>query len=107
MMNRRDFIQASSSAGVLLVPAVVHSQPKPEKLTILSHRVHMSVLTGAKGGDATAEWSKRNGIGIDWVTLDTGPLHERLFREASLGATYIDLAFMVNKIGRASCRERV
>lgn len=96
MMNRRDFIQASSSVGVLLAPVLAHSQPKPEKLTILSHRVHMSVLTGAKGGDATAEWVKRNGVGIDWVTLDTGPLHERLFREASLGSTSIDMAFMIN-----------
>lgn len=39
---------------------------------------------------------KENGIAIEWVTLDTGPLHERMFREASLGSTSIDLAFMVN-----------
>jgi multiple sugar transport system substrate-binding protein len=35
-------------------------------------------------------------VGIDWVTLDTGPLHERLFREASLGSTSVDMAFLLN-----------
>ena len=95
MLKRRGFLQAGSAVAVL-APAAVWAQAKPEKLTILSHRVHMSVLTGAKGGDATVEWVKRNGIGVEWVTLDTGPLHERLFREASLGSTSIDLAFMVN-----------
>ncbi len=96
MLNRRGFLQTGCSIPVLLAPAALRAQAKPEKLTILSHRVHMAVLTGAKGGDSAAEWSKRNGIGIDWVTLDTGPLHERLFREASLSSTAIDLAFMVN-----------
>jgi len=96
MLNRRGFLQAGGAAPALLASVAGWAQAKPEKLTVLSHRVHMSVLTGAKGGDATAEWIKRNGIGIDWVTLDTGPLHERLFREASLGSTSIDLAFMVN-----------
>ena len=56
----------------------------------------MSVISQGKSGDLTAEWSKKNGIAIEWVTLDIGPLHERMFREASLGSTSIDLAFMVN-----------
>ncbi len=96
MLHRRGFLQIGCSTAALWAPAAAWAQTKPEKITILSHRVHMSVLTGAKGGDATADWSKRNGIAIEWVTLDTGPLHERLFREASLGSTSIDLAFMVN-----------
>lgn len=96
MPNRRGFLQAACAIPALLSGAVARAQPRLEKLTILSHRVHMSVLTGAKGGDATAEWAKRNGIAIDWVTLDTGPLHERLFREASLSSTSIDLAFLLN-----------
>jgi multiple sugar transport system substrate-binding protein len=98
MLKRREFLQAGTTAATLLAAskAAWAQQAKPEKLTILSHRVHMAVLTGAKGGDATAEWSKRNGIALEWVTLDTGPLHERLFREASLGSTSIDLAFMIN-----------
>ena len=96
MLKRRGFVQAIGSAPALLVAPSIWAQAKPEKLIVLSHRVHMSVLTGAKGGDATADWAKRNGVGIEWVTLDTGPLHERLFREASLGSTSIDMAFLLN-----------
>ena len=96
MVNRRRFVQAGVSVPAIVSSARLWAQAKPEKLTILSHRVHMSVLTGAKGGSAITEWSSRNGIGLEWVTLDAGPLHERLFREASLGSTSIDLAFMIN-----------
>lgn len=97
MLNRRGLLKASVSVpAALAAPTAVWAQAKPEKLTILSHRVHMSVLTGGKAGNLVEEWSKRNGIALEWVTLDTPPLHERLFREASLGATSIDLAFMIN-----------
>ncbi len=96
MLNRRGFLQTGCSAAALVAPLVLRAQAKPDKLTIISHRVHMSVLTGAKGGNATTEWSQRNGVALEWVTLDTGPLHERLFREASLASTSIDLAFLVN-----------
>ena len=64
MLNRRRLLQAGSLAPVALSTGLARSQTKPDKLTILSHRVHMSVLTGAKGGNATAEWSARNGIAI-------------------------------------------
>ncbi len=96
MLNRRALLQSGAAMSSLVLPAAAWSQSKPEKLTILSHRVHRSVLTGAKGGDATADWSKRTGIAIEWITLDTGPLHERLFREASLSSTSVDLAFLLN-----------
>lgn len=95
MVKRRHFVQAMGAVPVALA-APLWAQTKPQKLIVLSHRVHMTVLTGGKGGDATAEWIKRNGVGIEWVTLDTGPLHERLFREASLGSTSIDMAFLLN-----------
>ncbi len=96
MFNRRRLVQAASLVPVAFSSPRVLGQAKPDKLTILSHRVHMSVVTGAKGGNAAEEWSRRNGVGVDWVTLDTGPLHERLFREASLGSTSIDLSFLLN-----------
>lgn len=96
MLNRRTVLRSGSALSALALPGRGWSQAKPEKITILSHRVHRSVLTGEKGGDATAAWSKRTGIAIEWVTLDTGPLHERLFREASLASTSIDVAFLLN-----------
>jgi multiple sugar transport system substrate-binding protein len=67
-----------------------------EKLNILSHRVHRIVSTGPQGGDITAEWSKRTGVAVEWLTFDTGPLQERLFREASLKETAIGVAFLLN-----------
>jgi multiple sugar transport system substrate-binding protein len=42
-----------------------------------------TVSTGAQGGDITRDWAQKNGTTIQWTTFDTGPLQERLFREAS------------------------
>ena len=33
---------------------------------------------------------------MQWTTFDTGPLQERLFREASLGETAVDVGFLLN-----------
>ena len=33
---------------------------------------------------------------MEWTTFDTGPLQERLFREASLGETSVDVGFILN-----------
>ena len=96
MFSRRHILKSGGILPMALGGIHASAQSKPAKLTILSHRVHMSVISQGKSGDLTAEWSKKNGIAIEWVTLDTGPLHERMFREASLGSTSIDLAFMVN-----------
>ena len=96
MFSRRHILKSGAILPMALGGIHASAQSKPAKLTILSHRVHMSVISQGKSGDLTAEWSKKNGIAIEWVTLDTGPLHERMFREASLGSTSIDLAFMVN-----------
>jgi multiple sugar transport system substrate-binding protein len=65
-------------------------------VTLLAHPVIRSVAEGVQGGDITAAWRKRTGNSLEWVTLDTNPLHERLFREASLGRTSIDAATLVN-----------
>jgi multiple sugar transport system substrate-binding protein len=68
----------------------------PQKINIFSHRVHRTVATGAQGGDITADWSQRTGIAVEWTTFDTGPLRERLFREASLAETSVDIGFLLN-----------
>jgi multiple sugar transport system substrate-binding protein len=65
-------------------------------LTLLAHPVIRSVSEATQGGDITAAWRGRTGMTIEWVTLDTDPLHERLFREASLGHTSIDVATLLN-----------
>lgn len=78
----------------LAAPAL--AQDKPDNLTVISHRVHQTVSTGEQGGDITKDWQDANGVGIEWVTLDTGALHERLFRELTLPETNIDVAFFLN-----------
>jgi multiple sugar transport system substrate-binding protein len=83
-------------AASLALSASAQAQDKPERLTILSHRVHQTVATGSQGGDITEDWQKENGVGVEWVTMETGPLHERIFRELALPETSIDIAFLVN-----------
>lgn len=63
---------------------------------VFTHRVMQTVSTGAQGGDITRDWAARNGVSVQWTTFDTGPLQERLFREASLGETSVDVGFVVN-----------
>jgi multiple sugar transport system substrate-binding protein len=67
-------------------------------LTLLTHPVLKSVAVSTIAGDITSEWRQRTGTSINWVTLETNPLHERLFREAALPRTSIDLAFIVNAL---------
>lgn len=96
-MNRTGWISAWTAAVALTGwTAAAPAQDKPDSLTIISHRVHQTVATGEQGGDITRDWQDENGVGIEWVTLDTGALHERLFRELQLPETTIDIAFLLN-----------
>jgi multiple sugar transport system substrate-binding protein len=83
-------------AAWLALSASAIAQDKPDKLVILSHKVHQTVAAGEQGGDITADWQQENGVGVEWVTMDTGPLHERMFRELALPETSIDIAFLLN-----------
>ena len=40
--------------------------------------------------------SRRPAAEVNWATFETGPLHDRLFREASLGESSVDVAFILN-----------
>lgn len=91
-LHRRAFL--ASSAAMLAAPAL--RAQTPQRLNVLAHRVHRTVATGAQGGDITQPFTQATGIGVEWVTFDTGPLQERLFREASLGETTVDVGFILN-----------
>ncbi len=95
-MNLKSIKLALAASALIAVTGVAQAQDKPEKLTIISHKVHETVSTGAQGGDITKAWQEKNGVGIEWVTLDTNALHERLFRELQLPETSIDIAFVLN-----------
>jgi multiple sugar transport system substrate-binding protein len=91
-LDRRSFLLASAAA--IAAPAV-HAQA-PNRLNVFAHRVHRTVATGAQGGDITAPFTQRTGTTVEWVTFDTGPLAERLFREVSLPETSVDIGFLLN-----------
>jgi multiple sugar transport system substrate-binding protein len=99
-MTRRTLLASTSAAllgsalsGLGTRPARAQS---PQKLNILSHRIHKIVSTGTQGGDITQPWMDQHKVGIEWLTFDQGPLRERLFREASLRETTIDIGFVLN-----------
>jgi multiple sugar transport system substrate-binding protein len=81
-----------SFAGLDSATAFAQTTP----LNVFAHRVMQTVATGAQGGDITKDWAQKNGTSIQWTTFDTGPLQERLFREASLGETTVDVGFLLN-----------
>lgn len=93
-LDRRQFgsgILGLTFAG-LGGPALAQTGP----FNVFTHRVMQTVATGAQGGDITRDWAQANGVTVQWTTFDTGPLQERLFREASLGETSVDVGFVVN-----------
>jgi multiple sugar transport system substrate-binding protein len=85
--------------GTLALPAVIGSEARAQAaapLQVLAHRVHMTVATGSQGGDVTQPWQRARGSGVQWTTFDTGPLWERLQREATLPQTTMDVGFVLN-----------
>ncbi len=93
---RRRALAGAALAVTLALAGGVLAQDKPDKLFIASHSVHKRVATGDQGGDVTAAWQSRTGIAVEWLTFNTGPLHDRLFRELSLPESTIDVAFLLN-----------
>ncbi len=99
IMSRRHFgLLAGSAAASLYLPRL---RPRAgNDVTALGHRVHQTSATTGPGGDATEAWRKASGATVNWVTFgDVNAIHERLLREATLGETSIDVAYLLN--GRA------
>jgi multiple sugar transport system substrate-binding protein len=89
----------ATAAAVVLATAGGASAQEPRTLTIISHNVHMTAATGgdlADAQDIAGEWAAENNVTLNWVTLNIGPLHDRLLREMSLGETSVDLAAVLN-----------
>lgn len=88
-----------ATAVLLAATAGSVSAQEPRTLTIISHNVHKTAATGgdlATAQNIAGEWAERNNVTLNWVTLDIGPLHDRLLREMSLGETSVDLAAVLN-----------
>jgi multiple sugar transport system substrate-binding protein len=91
-VTRRSILAGATVS--LLAPRLAQAQQAP--LQVFAHRVHKTVAVGSQGGDVTAAWTKQTSTPVEWTTFDTGPLQDRLFREASLGETSIDVGFVLN-----------
>ncbi|MBF0279165.1 MAG: extracellular solute-binding protein [SAR324 cluster bacterium] len=90
----------SALAKVVTVGALVVSMAtigNAQELTIIGHKVHERVSTGKAGGDFAGEWAAAKNTKINWLTFNVQAVHERLFREASLGSTTIDVGFAANR----------
>jgi len=97
-MTRREWLAAG--AGAALAGALPAARAQSVELSVFGHRVHQAAATTGAGGDVTAAWRESTKNAVSWVTLgDVNAIHERLLREASLGSTSIDLAYLLN--GRA------
>jgi multiple sugar transport system substrate-binding protein len=81
-------------AAMLAAPFAARAQPR--RLEILSHRVHQAVLTQGAAGDLTTPFRAAEGAELAWTTLDIGPLHDRLLREASLPRTDFGVGHFLN-----------
>lgn len=71
---------------------------EPDKLVVLGHRVHKMVATAeaGKGEDIITPFLKAKGLKeIEWITLGVPDIQEKLFREAGLEKTTIDVAYLL------------
>lgn len=85
----------AAGAATLALPAIA----QPRRFVIMSHAVHRNVNTTGRGGDNTAEWRRRTGLDIEWLTFGVEAVHERLFREAQLAQGGVDMAFVLERYG--------
>jgi multiple sugar transport system substrate-binding protein len=94
-LTRRHFIaSATASAALPGLGGISFAQGK--EVNIFTHRVMENVSKGTGGGDVTKAFTDETGAKVNWVTFETGPLHDRVFREASLGESTVDVAYLLN-----------
>ena len=94
-LTRRGLLGSALAAGALTtLGRPVLAQAKT--LNVLSHLVHKNVLTTGAAGDVIGPWREKEGAEIVWTTLDSNPLQDRLFREASLGSSDVNVGFVID-----------
>lgn len=81
------------AAGLAFSPGMASAKD----LTVIGHAVHQNTMIGDAGGNFAGQWAEKNGVEIDWLTFNVAAVHERLFREASLDATSVDVGFAANR----------
>ena len=90
----RNLFVVGASAGLLVVAT---AESRSEELTVVGHAVHRTSVTGRAGGDIAGEWAKNSGATVNWLTFNVQAVHERLYREANLNSTSVDVGFVANR----------
>ncbi len=94
-ITRRDLLAtAAATAAAAGIGGGALAQGR--QINVFAHRVLQNVSNGTKGGDVTQAFTRATGASVNWVTFETGPLHDRVFREASLGQSTVDVAYILN-----------
>ena len=102
-MNRRQLLAGATGIAALAAAGPLAGRARgqgTDKLVALGHKVHQQIIMGERGGDArnlAEPWLKDKGVGrIEWVTYGLDGIHDKLFREASLPRSTVDVGFLLN-----------
>ena len=94
-MTRRALMTTAAAAGATAALGR-RSRAQAKTLNVLSHRVHQANLTTGDAGNVLKPWEDKAGMQVSWTTLDSNPLQDRLFREASLSATEFNVGYVID-----------
>lgn len=89
-------------AATTALPLLGRRARAAERLTIIGHAVHQRAVSEGPGGNLAAEWAAANNVEIEWVTLGVPEIHERLYRELTLGEGQFQVAFILHRLLRPS-----
>lgn len=89
---RRAAMIAATALGLGVLPATAQ-----QELTVMGHAVHQTAATGEKGGSMAAEFTAETGAEVRWLTYGVVPIHEQLFRDATLSTGSVDVGLVLNR----------
>jgi multiple sugar transport system substrate-binding protein len=102
MLNLEETLRRTRAASFAALAATVlsagfGSASAQETLTVMGHAVHQAAVTGEAGGNLGAKFESDNNVRIHWITNGVVPLHEQMFRDASLNSGSVDVDFVLNR----------
>lgn len=99
-LSRRPLL--AGLAATAAMPMLGRRARAAERLTIIGHAVHQRAVSEGPGGNLAAEWAAANNVELEWVTLGVPEVHERLYRELTLGQGQFQVAFILHRLLRPS-----
>lgn len=83
---------AATALTFATLPAIAQ-----DTLTVMGHAVHQTAVTGEKGGSMAAAFTAETGAEVRWLTYGVVPIHEQLFRDATLSTGSVDVGLVLNR----------